>query len=259
MSDAVVADVATSNLFLNNLPSAVRESLYPELKSVRLEHARIVYDVNEPMKRVFFPIGSVVSVVLQMSDGDTAEVGLIGREGMTGVAIALGQTHTNQRSVAQIPNGALSMSAGAFRAALDSSPALKAQTLQYAQAVLMMTAQIVACNVLHPVNERCARWLLMAHDRAGVDVLLLTQEFLGEMLGVRRASVAIAASALQDAGFISYSRGHITVKSRLGLESATCECYHAIEHEWQSVMGYSLGQQSKAQHRTGGRDGAPKA
>lgn len=257
MADAL-APGTTGNLFLDSLPDAGRKRLYPSLVTVQLKLGQLVYDAHEEMKSVLFPIGSVISVVLQMRDGDTAEVGLIGCEGMSGASFALGQSRTNQRSIVQIPDGALSMTADTFRAALDAVPELKAHSLRYTQAVLMMSAQIVACNVLHPVNERCARWLLMAQDRVGADLLLLTQEFLGQMLGVRRASVAIAASALQDAGFISYSRGHITVKSRLGLESVSCECYEAIQNEWEGIMGYAV-RSPKLAYRPPESDGASKA
>lgn len=240
MSDVSVERHVTGNLFLDHLPAGSLEMLLPALTTVRLKTSELVYAAHAPMNSIFFPLGSVISVVIQMSDGDTAEVGLIGRDGMTGVAIALGQSSTNQRSVVQIPNSALTMKTQDFRAALDSVPELRESTLRYAQAVLMMAAHVLACNTLHPVDERCARWLLMAHDRVGADLLLLTQEFLGQMLGVRRASVAVAAATLQDAGFISYSRGHITVRNRLGLESASCECYETMEREWEALMGYAI-------------------
>lgn len=240
MSEALPATPATGNLFLDHLPAPAMEVLRPSLIPVTLTNAQIVYDYDETMEDVLFPTGSVISVLLEMSNGDTAEVGIIGREGMTGLAVALGQSTTNQRSIVQVPNGALSMSAKRFRAAVEAEPELKAFTLRYAQAVLMSAVQLSACNSLHPTDERCARWLLMSHDRVGDDLLRLTQEFLSQMLGVRRASVAVAASALQAAGFISYSRGQIIIRDRNGLESASCECYESLEREWKAVMGYRV-------------------
>ncbi len=127
-----------------------------------------------------------------------------------------------------------------FRAALESEPELKSFALRYAQAVLLSSGRLSACNALHPTNERCSRWLLMAQDRVGGNVVLLTQEFLGQMLAVRRASVALAEAELQTAGFISYSRGHIKIHNRAGLESASCECYEAMDNEWKATMGYSI-------------------
>jgi len=205
-----------------------------------LERNQLIEDYETPTEKVLFPTNSVISVVLDMSDGDTAEIGIIGRDGMTGLAIVLGEPSVNQRSIVQIPDGALSLPAAYFRSAIDDDPEFRAFTLRYARAVLSATARLSACNALHPTTERCARWLLMAQDRVEGDLLLLTQEFLGQMLGVRRASVALAASQLQEAGFISYSRGHINIKSRGGLESAACECYLAMERDWKSTMGYGL-------------------
>jgi CRP-like cAMP-binding protein len=239
MSDAATAR-ATGNLFLDNMPIGAMNALRHSLVPVTLTKAEIVYDADQAMDRVLFPIGSIISVVLQMSAGDTAEVGIIGREGMTGLAIVLGQSSTNLRSIVQIPNGALSVSTREFRAVVEREAEFKAFSLRYAQAVLTTSVQIAACNSLHPIIERCARWLLMAHDRVGKDLIRLTQEFLSQMLGVRRASVLLAASALQDAGFISYSRGQISVLNRIGLELASCECYNTMAREWKKIMGYNV-------------------
>jgi CRP-like cAMP-binding protein len=240
MSEATLARRATGNLFLDNLPERALSALLPSFATVSLKNNELVNDDGAPMERVLFPINSVISVVLGMSNGDTAEVGIIGREGMTGLALALGQATVNQRSMVQMPDSAISVPSDVFRASLEREPELKSFALRYAQAVLMSSGRLIACNALHPINERCARWLLMAQDRVEGNLLLLTQEFLGQMLGVRRASVALAASELQTAGFISYSRGHIRVHNRVGLESAACECYEAMDAEWKTTMGYSL-------------------
>ncbi len=221
----------------------------PALATVTLKHNELVNDDNTPADRVLFPINSIISVVVDMSDGATAEVGIIGREGMSGLGVALGHPSVNQRSIVQVPDSAHCISVEDFRSAIEHEPELRSFAMRYAQAVLIASGRLSACNALHPVNERCARWLLMAQDRVGGSLLLLTQEFLSQMLGVRRASVALAASELQTAGFISYSRGHITVKNRAGLEAASCECYEAMEYEWKSTMGYGI--------RTGGATAAP--
>lgn len=255
------ATLFTSNLFLDNLSDRARKALQP-LTTVTLKHNELVSDDHMPADRVLFPIRSVISIVLDMSNGDTAEVGIIGREGMSGLAIVLGQPSVSQRSIVQIPDTAKCISAEDFRLALEREPELRHFTMRYAQAVLMTSGRLSACNVLHPAIERCARWLLMAQDRVGGDTLLLTQEFLSQMLGVRRASVALAAAELQAAGFISYSRGHITVQSRAGLESAACECYEAMEYEWKATLGYSirvgessLAQDARSANRIGRSDG----
>jgi CRP-like cAMP-binding protein len=235
----------TGNLFLDNLPERAMQAIAPSLTRVSLKHGEVIYQRDAPFDRILFPFGSIISIVLEMSDGDTAEVGIIGREGMSGFVIALGQSASNQRAIVQVPNSAGSVAVAAFRAAMEEEPELKAFSLRYAQAVMMMGAQLSACNSLHTINERCARWLLMAHDRVPNDLILLTQEFLSQMLGVRRTGVTLAASTLQEAGFISYSRGHITVRSRAGLESATCECYESIEGDWKRLMGYGVRKESQ--------------
>ena len=252
MSSALSTTQATGNLFLDNLPVAVLEALRPALKRIALQSGRVISDRDEALDVVIFPVSSILSVVLEMSDGDTAEVGIIGREGMSGLPIVLGISRVNQRTVVQVPDTALSISAADFRGVVERESGLKTLALRYAQATLMTTSQMSACNTLHPTNERCARWLLMAHDRVNVDQLSLTQEFLSQMLGVRRGAVTLAASALQEAGFISYSRGLINVLNRSGLEAASCECYEAIERNWTAIMGYST---RKSTAQIGRRDG----
>ncbi len=240
MPEATVGRHSTGNLFLDHLSERAIKALKPPFVSVSLKHNELINDDRTVADRVLFPINSIVSVVLDMSNGDTAEIGIIGREGMTGLAFVLGQASINQRSIVQIPDGAMCIPVETFRAALEREPELKAFALRYAQAVIMASGRLSACNALHPTTERCARWLLMAHDRVGGAVLLLTQEFLGQMLGVRRASVALAEAELQAAGFISYSRGHIKIHNRAGLESAACECYEMMDDEWKVAMGYTL-------------------
>ncbi len=240
MTEPALSRHSTGNLFLDHLSERATKALKPPFASVSLKDNELINDDQAVPDRVLFPLNSVISVVVGMSNGDTAEIGIIGREGMTGLAIALGQASVNQRSIVQIPDSAICIPIQDFRAALEREPELKSAALRYAQAVLISSGRLIACNALHPTNERCARWLLMAHDRVGGNLLLLTQEFLGQMLGVRRASVALAAAELQSAGFISYSRGHIKVHNRAGLESASCECYEAMDDEWKATMGYSI-------------------
>lgn len=255
MSSALSATLATGNLFLDNLPVAVLEALRPALRRITLQNGRVIFDRDATMDVVIFPINAILSVVLEMADGDTAEVGIIGREGMSGLPIALGISRMNERTVVQVPDGAHTMSAADFRAALERETELKASALRYAQATLMTTSRMSACNTLHPTNERCARWLLMAHDRVTADHLPLTQEFLSQMLGVRRGTVTLVASALQEAGFISYSRGHITVLNRSGLEAGSCECYEAIERNWLALMGYGTRKSTPQTPPAGRHDG----
>lgn len=246
MPDAAATRHFTGNLFLDRLPERAANALAPSLVTVSLNYNELISDSETVPNRILFPINSIVSVVIDMSNGATAEIGIIGREGMTGLAIVLGQASVNQRSIVQIPDSAICIPIEDFRKALEREPGLRSFALRYGQAVLTTSGQLSACNALHPINERCARWLLTAQDRIGGDLLLLTQEFLGQMLGVRRASVALAEAELQQAGFISYSRGHIRIQNRAGLESVVCECYGAMDDAWKATMGYSLRLSSSA-------------
>lgn len=198
-----------------------------------------LYAPQKTIREVYFPLNSIVSVVSEMSDGKVSEVGIIGREGTTGLPVALGQSSANHRYVVQVPDSALVMSTKTFRTAVEKQPDFGAYLLRYAQATIVAVSQSGACNRLHPVNQRCARWLLMAHDRVDGDVISLTHHFLSQMLGVRRAGVTVAASALQKGGSISYMRGRIAVKDRERLESGACECYAVVEREWKKIMGYT--------------------
>ena len=210
------------------------------MKEVRLASGRTLHAPNEAIGSVYFPIHSIVSVVTEMADGKIFEIGIVGREGTTGLGVALGQSRADHRFIVQVPDSARVLSAQRFRAAVNAQPDLNAQVMRYAQATIFSIAQFGACSQMHSVNERCARWLLMAHDRVDGDKIGLTQEFLSHMLGVRRAGVTVAASSLQDAGSISYSRGHISVLDRQRLESASCECYDIVQREWKKIMHYSV-------------------
>lgn len=229
----------TGNLFLDSLSTESRDHMSQYLVAVKLVVEEIVYEGGAEIKRVLFPTGSVVSIVTEMLDGGMVEVGFIGREGMTGLPIALGSGRVAQRALVQIPNSSLSMSVPDFQAVIRHRPDVLQHSLRYAQATISAVSQFAACNRLHPVIERLARWLLMAHDRVSSERITLTHEFLGQMLGVRRSGVTVAALTLQRAGFIEYSQGRIFVRNRAGLESASCECYLAVDRGFEDIMGYS--------------------
>ncbi len=234
------ASLATGNVFLEMMPEAGLAALQPALQHVHLERGRQIYPAGGLIDELFFPVNSVVSVVADMSDGKTAEIGLVGREGFTAYAVSLEQTRSVHRHTVQIPDSAEHISIDDFRVALEQEPALNAYCLRYAQATTVTIAQSAGCNCLHPLNERLARWLLMAHDRVADSLISLTQDFLSQMLGVRRAGVTLAAATLQSAGHITYTRGQIVVLDRRGLESASCECYRVAERAWENIMGYSI-------------------
>lgn len=188
------------------------------------------------MDFVYFPQSGVQSVVVVMATGAMSEVGIIGREGMLGMQAFLGADASPHRVFCQVPGVCRRLPVAAFRDELRRGGRFLDLTQRYAQALFFQVSQSTACNHHHPVEERCARWLLMTHDRVGADVFPMTHEFLSVMLGVRRPSVTLAAGALQKAGVIRYSRGKVTVRDRPRLEEVACECYQAVREHLALVM-----------------------
>jgi CRP-like cAMP-binding protein len=234
----VVSGAAARNLLLGRLPSDVLGRMLPLLHHVPMPEGTPVYEVDQPISHVYFMRDGIISMVSEMHEG-TVEVGTVGREGMSGLPIVLGATTMPTRAFVQVPGDALRMSADDLRESMRSMPELQRLLLRYALALFDQAAQHAACNRLHTLEERCARWLLMTHDRVDGDVLLLKQQFLAEMLGVHRPAVTIAAGALQRAGMISYSRGKVTVVDRAALESASCECYRIIARRAETLLAGS--------------------
>ncbi|HEX4611124.1 MAG TPA: Crp/Fnr family transcriptional regulator [Urbifossiella sp.] len=226
-----------ANLLLAALPGEDLARLTPHLERLTLASRYPVYDAGGPIPHVYFPVDCVISLVSEMDGGRLVEVATVGREGVVGLPVFWGAGSMPLRAFAQIPGDAYRMPADAFRAATAAGGDLPALLLRYTQAVFHQVARSAACNRVHPVDRRCARWLLMSHDRVGRDRFELTQVFLGQMLGVRRSGVGEAAGALQRAGLIRYTRGRITVVDRAGLEAAACECYRVIRDEHQRVAG----------------------
>jgi CRP-like cAMP-binding protein len=225
------------NRLLADLPPEEDAQLRPHLERVSLGVKDGLFEPYQPIPAVYFPETGVLSVVALMGDGKTAEVGLVGREGMLGLPVFLGGETSPRRAFAQVPGESLRMAAAAFTAVLPRAGTLVRRLQRYTQAMFTQISQSAACNTLHETTPRCCRWLLMTHDRAGGDEFLLTHEFLAQMLGVRRASVSAVAAALQQAGLIRYRRGRITIVNRPGLEAAACECYRVIATEYGRLLG----------------------
>jgi CRP-like cAMP-binding protein len=221
-----------------------RERLGPELELVELDIKHVVFEEGQPIEHVYFPINAVLSLISRMEDGRGVEVATIGNEGMAGLPVFLQATLTSSHmSFAQIPGQALRMPAGRFSEFITSSQSggLHTALNRYTQALISMIARAVACNSLHPVQQRACRWLLQTHDRVGADEFVLTQEFLSQMLGVTRASVNEVAQQLQHAGAIDYTRGRITILDRGKLEACTCDCYSVILQEFDRLLQTSPG------------------
>jgi CRP-like cAMP-binding protein len=232
MSSAQLPISKERNRLLLALPHADYLALLPSLEAVVLARGALLFEARERIRHVYFPQRCVISLLTAVEAEPRVEVGLVGNEGMVGLTVFLGATTASTQAVLQVPDGAWRMEVAAFRRAAGTGTALHRVLQRYTQTVISQVTQCLACNQRHAVSPRCARWLLMAHDRVGADRFTLTQEFLGQMLGTRRPTVSRTARGLQSRGLIRYSRGTITVTDRVGLETAACGCYDVMERDY---------------------------
>jgi CRP-like cAMP-binding protein len=213
------------NRLLADLPPEDLAQLIRHLEPVILPKKRVLYEVGAPLERVYFIEEGLASVLTTMEDGASSEVGMVGPEGVIGVSALLGGKVSAQHVVMQLPGRGHHIAAKRCKKMFEESPCLRAVLLRFIEDLLNLSSQTAGCNRLHSVEQRSARWLLMASDRIRSNVLPLTQEFLAAMLGVRRSGVSEAASELQRSGLIRYRRGEITIVDSAGLEATACECY----------------------------------
>ncbi len=226
-----------ANRLLSSLPEVEYARILPDLKSVPLKYRISLHEPGDKMPYVYFPNTGVISMLTVMEDGVAVEIATIGNEGMADLFFFLGLEESDSRLLIQVPGTAMRMESVRFREHLERIPALRALLDHYAVALFALVAQSAACNRMHPMVKRCARWLLMTHDRVDAAEFPMTHDFLSEMLGVRRPSVSVAAKALQDAGLITYHRGKVKVLDRAGLEAASCECYRLIRERFDRLPG----------------------
>jgi CRP-like cAMP-binding protein len=226
--------------------NAVLAGLGPEWAADVIERGQVVvlatpnpiYAATCQIREVYFPIDAVLSVVTQMTDGASIEVGTVGREGVSAIPLLLGATTSANESYCQVPGRAVVISSDHFHRLLRTGNAeFRIVLNRFLQAYVNMLGQLAACNGRHSVYERCARWLLLTHDRVNSDTILLTHEYLSMMLGARRSGVTAAAAALQFEGYISYSHGQIKILDRRGLEAAACECYTVAREQFGPLLG----------------------
>ena len=241
MAGSPLHPVSTRNRLLAALPSDVLKPLLPKFSRVSLSSRQVMYVSEQPIEAVFFFESGMVSLVTVLDEGVQAEVGIIGREGMLGMPLLHGVETAFTEAFIQISGTALRMEAGAFRQELTANAPLKSLLLRYGEAFQAQISQTAACNGRHGLEQRLARWLLMAHDRGDDDELPLTQEFLATMLGVHRPSITVTAGILHRAGLIRYASGRITVLDRLSLEAACCECYVAVRQRFERLLGQPTG------------------
>ena len=240
------------NHLLASLSAQDLALLEPHLTLVHLAAGEALYHPGDLVDRVYFPCSGVVSMMLVMGNGATVETATLGRDGGIALLAGIADRRALSRVLVQVPGDAFLIEASRFRAAVRESEGLRDMIMRATQAVLAQLIQSVACNALHPVEARLCRWLLMCRDRTGSSTIPLTQEFMAAMLGVQRTTVTAVARALQDAGLIRYRRGVIELLDFPGLQKASCECYEAVRHHYETPRGSRLTQPSNGAGVPGG-------
>lgn len=224
-----------ANLVLRALPSDEYARVAAHLETVEGENRRVVWEPYAPIREIWFPRTCVLSIVTVMKTGGTVEAATVGCEGLVGLPVALGCANSTTRAIVQVPGVAARMTSAAFVDLLAQSAPFRSLAFRVMNTLFEQTAQTAACNRLHTVEQRCARWLLMTAERARSNAFPLTQEFLAAMLGVRRAGVTVVAGELQRAKLISYRRGHVTIIDVEGLAKVSCECYRVVQERYDGL------------------------
>jgi len=221
-----------ANNILAALPGSELEKFAMKLRPVPLKLGHVLYEPSRTVEDVYFPTSGVISLLAAFEDGATVEAGVIGREGMLGTSVVLGAETTPHQALVQADGHALKMAARDLKAEVQKDGLLLNLLLRFTNALFTQVAQTAGCNRAHTLEQRLARWLLLTHDRVQQDEFAITQEFLSRMLGVRRAGVSVAASALREMRAIDYRRGKVIVLDRSGLENSSCECYSIVKAEY---------------------------
>jgi CRP-like cAMP-binding protein len=224
------------NRLLAALPDAEYQRLIPHLDHVSLSFKQVLHEVGELIEYVYFPHEAIVSSLSTMADGSMIEVGLVGNDGVIAIPAALGDNIATTTAMVQLPGSGMRMKASVLKSEFQRGGSFQSLLLRYMQAQHTFVSQNAACNRLHHLEGRLARWLLLVYDRVGSNELPLTHEFMAQMLGVRRAGLTEAANALQQAGLIRYTRGKVTILNREELEAASCECYEIIKGDYARLL-----------------------
>jgi CRP-like cAMP-binding protein len=237
----MVPPVEPQERFGNKLLAALSVEEYkhilPYLESISFSSGESIYESSKRLNYAYFPITSVISLVYNMEDGASAEMGMVGNEGLIGIALFTGGETSPNRAIVQHAGGAIRMKASAFLEEFRRGGSFQRLLLRYIQALLTQVSQKAVCNGLHSIEQRLACWLLMTHDRVGSEKLQLTQEFISNLLGVRREGVSLTTVSLRNKGAIVCNRGFITILDRVGLEATACECYRVIKNEYDRLLG----------------------
>ena len=224
------------NHLLQSLPTTEFEALRPHLEVVELVRETILVEAGATLTHVYLPHSGVISLVVSLSEGQTVEVAMVGRDSVFGAAAALDGRISLTDAVVMLPGTASILAVAEFRAAADRSLAFRTLLVRHEQALFAQAQQSAACNASHSVEARLSRWLLRARDLSGSEKMLMTQEFLAQMIGVQRNAVSIVAHALQQAGIIRYSRGQIEITDVAGLKATSCECYSAVKLHYSRLL-----------------------
>ncbi|GAB55773.1 CRP/FNR family transcriptional regulator [Glaciecola punicea ACAM 611] len=229
----------TDNKLLSAFPEQSKARLFPQLKLVKLPLGKVLYESGQNVVSVYFPANSIVSLLSVMENGSSAEISVVGNEGVVGTAVFMGGESTPNQAVVQSAGYAFSLPAAALRSEFNSELLVRTLMLRYTQSLMAQMAQTAVCNRHHSIDQQLCRWLLLSLDRLTTDDLTMTQELIANMLGVRREGVTEAAGKLQKLGVIDYKRGHITIKDRTKLESLCCECYSVVKTETDRLSTYA--------------------
>ncbi len=227
------------NHLLAALPAEARERLFPHIKVVDLPLGKVLYESGDSLHFVYFPSNAIVSLLYVMESGASAEISVVGNEGLIGIAVFMGGESTPSRAIVQSSGSAFSLPSQRLRDEFNRYPEMRMLLLRYTQALITQMAQTAVCNRHHSIDQQLCRWLLLSLDRLSGNDLTMTQELIANMLGVRREGVTEAAGKLQDLGVIRYRRGHITVLDRARLEELSCECYAVVKKETDRLEAYA--------------------
>jgi len=224
------------NTLLSALPASIRDRWSPHLESVELPLAEVVYESGVQLSHVYFPTNAIVSLLYVLENGASAEIAVVGNEGIVGISLFMGGKSTPSRAVVQSGGRGFRLNARILEEEFNRTGPVLHLLLRYTQALITQMAQTAVCNRHHTLDQQLCRWLLLSLDRLQGDELVMTQELIANMLGVRREGVTAGALKLQQAGVIRYARGHITVLDRAGLEKRSCECYLVVKKEYDRLL-----------------------
>ncbi|MBB1322829.1 Crp/Fnr family transcriptional regulator [Shewanella sp. SR43-8] len=226
------------NALLKALPEETKKRLFPQLKIIKLPLGKVIYEAGQNLENVYFPIDSIVSLLNVLEDGASADISVVGNEGLVGIAVFMGGGSTINRAIVQSAGRAYKLSASVLFDEFNDNQNLRELLLRYTQALMAQMAQTAICNRHHSIDQQLCRWLLLSLDRLASNNLTMTQELIANMLGVRREGVTEAAGKLQKLGVINYKRGQITVTNRQKLETLCCECYAVVKTETDRLETY---------------------